>query len=145
MKTTFALALVLAAQACVPADEDLGTTAFQLGLQPTGGSTNHFYWAAYEDAPYIYKGCPEPGPQPWAERATLHARRGESQLEVELGTAVALDVQALSAPRGVRLTPNPRGVTITVGDPFVGDPFVWSIRVIHERCAYDLEAEIVYE
>jgi hypothetical protein len=137
------LALALASQACTT--EDVSNVSSELGLPPGGGNGNNFYWAAYAKAPYIYKGCPDPGPEPWAERATLLARRGTGVLELELGTAVALDVRALSLPRGVRLVPNTRGATITVDDPSVGEPLALSIGVASGRCAYDLEAEIAYQ
>jgi hypothetical protein len=97
MKTQIlgALALALASQACMNA-ETLGTDSSELGIPPTGGTSDHFYWEAYEKQPYIYKGCPDPGPEPWAERATLQARRGTGVLE-RAGTAVALDIRAVLA------------------------------------------------
>lgn len=145
--TTFqiltALALGLSAGACVA--DDLGATSSELASQPDGtGRSQHFYWAAYEDAPYIYKGCPEPGPQPWRAPAAIESKLGTEQIEVELGTAVALDIAVLEAPRDVELTPNPRGVSISVGDPFVGDPIPWKLRVSHESCSYELSAEITF-
>jgi len=137
------LALALASQAC--ATEDLSTTDSELGIPPSGGSGSHFYWAAYEKVPYIYKGCPDPGPEPWAERATLLARRGTNVLELELGTAVPLEIRATSLPRGMALKPNSRGATLVVDDASVGDPIGFTMSVVSGRCSYELAAEISYQ
>lgn len=132
--------------ACVDIDDaDTGTTASELGLQPGGANGNHFYWAAYEKKPYIYKGCPDPGPEPWAERATLFVRRGTPVIELELGTAVALDVRALEVPPdpGFGFRGNSRGATIAV--PEGAERLAFTFLVNNERCTYELEAEIVVE
>jgi hypothetical protein len=143
---TFALVLAIGACATDEATEVTeGTTVSALGIPPTGGTSNRFYWEAYEWAPYIYKGCPDPGPEPWAENATLMPRRGTSVLELELGTAVALDVRAIALPRGVSFKPNARGGTISVGDPHVGDPLGITLKVTHGDCSYELGAEIAYQ
>lgn len=131
----------MASQAC--ATEELSDVSSELGLPPGGSNGNHFYWAAYSKAPYIYKGCPDPGPEPWAERATLLARRGTQVLELELGTEVALAVRAIDIPAGVAFEPNSRGATITVRDPFVDVAF--SFGVASGRCSYTLGAEVAYQ
>ena len=139
MKTLGTLTLVLAS-ACVA--ETTSTTESELGLKPTGGSGSHFYWAAYEQQPYIYKGCPEPGPEPWAERATLYIEPGTRTIELELGTAVPLEVRALSVPRGMTIMGHSRGATISHEDTWVGDPF--TLLVTSGRCSYEIEAEIAF-
>ena len=150
MKTFASLALSLTLSlglgACVDMDDtDTETTASELGLQPGGANGNHFYWAAYEKQPYIYKGCPDPGPQPWAERPTLFVPRGMGTIELELGTAVPLEIRALEVPPdpGFAFRPNSRGATISIpaGPPLL--PF--SFLVNNERCSYELDAEIVVE
>ena len=144
--SSFALALVVASQAC--ATDEVEPTSFaasELGLSPGGTKLNHFYWAAYDEKPYIYKGCPDPGPEPWRETATLYARRGTAELELELGTAVPLEIRPTVVPRGVAFRPNERGLTISVGDAFVGDPFRWTMVVASGRCSYELNAQVVYE
>jgi hypothetical protein len=130
--------------ACVDTDAT-ETTAAELGLQPTGASGNHFHWNAYEKKPYIYMGCPDPGPQPWAERATLFVRRGTPVIELELGTAVALNVRALEVPPdpGFEFRGHSRGATIAV--PEGAEHLAFSFLVNNERCNYTLEAEIVVE
>jgi hypothetical protein len=153
MKTLASLTLALSLAfgglaACVDmedADVDVGTTASELGLQPGGSNGNHFYWAAYDEKPYIYKGCPDPGPEPWAERATLHVPRGMNVIELELGTEVALNIRALEVPPdpGFWFRPNTRGATI--GIPTGARYLPFSFLVNNERCNYTLDAEIVVE
>lgn len=150
MKTTtisgaVALALaLLTPTGCVTDEPATGTAASGLGLHGGGAAGNHFYWAAYEKQPYIYKGCPDPGPEPWAEAAVLFARRGTSMIELELGTAVPLTVRPLSLPRGMSVMPNSRGMDIAVGDPY-GDPLRFTFQVDSGACSYQLEAAIVFE
>jgi len=143
--TTFAL--VLAASACATTEEtgELGTTESALGIPPTGGSSNKFHWNAYEKKPYIYKGCPDPGPDPaWAEKATLLPRAGTRVLEVELGTAVPLNVRVLSLSRGLRFTPKENGATIAVDSPSLGG-LAFTLLVTSGDCSYELDAEIEYQ
>lgn len=144
---TLAVALTLIASACATTEEagDLGTTESELGIPPTGGSGNKFHWNAYEKKPYIYKGCPDPGPEPWAEKATLMPRVGTRVLELELGTAVPLNLRALSLARGVTFTPNSRGATIAVDNPSIGDPLGMTLLVTSGACSYEIEAEIAYQ
>jgi hypothetical protein len=149
MKILASLALTLSLSfgglaACVDIDDaDVGTTASELGLQPGGANGNHFYWAAYSKEPYIYKGCPDPGPEPWAERATLYVPRGMNVIELELGTAVPLNIRGRSIPEGMAFRPDSRGATI--GIPTGARELAFSVLVNNERCNYVLDAEIVVE
>jgi hypothetical protein len=139
---TLALSLSLGVAGCVETD-DTGTTAAELGLQPGGANGNSFYWAAYDHKPYIYMGCPDPGPEPWAERATLYVPRGMPVVELELGTAVALDIRALELPPDpdFQFRPNARGATI--GIPEGAEQLSFSFRATSGRCSYELDAEIL--
>lgn len=140
------LTLALATPGCLSEEPTTSDTEAELGLSGDGRyDVARFYWAAYEDEPYIYKGCPEPGPQPWRDRARIAVPRGTDVVEVELGTAVPLEIRALDVPRGLDLRAHDRGVTISVGDPFVGDPIPWSILVNNEKCSYELHAELAFE
>ena len=139
----FALSVALASQACVADEADTTAAESELGIPGGGSGGNHFYFAAYEKVPYIYKGCPDPGPEPWNVKATLLAKKGMRTIELELGTAVALDVRARGLPDGVSFKPNARGGTFTVGDP-TGLKGV-SLAVSHLRCQYDVQAEIAYQ
>lgn len=90
-------------------------------------------------------GCPDPGPEPWAERATLFVPRGMGIIELELGTAVPLEIRARSLPPdpGFAFRPNSRGATIAIPDGSRYLPF--SFVAISGRCSYELDAEIVVE
>jgi len=143
MKKLSVIALVLAS-ACVA--ETTSTVDSELGLEPGGTNGNHFYWAAYQQQPYIYKGCPDPGPEPWAEAAVLHAKKGTSMIELELGTAVPLDVRGLNVPRGMSILGNDRGAVMAV-DMFLAEAgeVRFSLLVNNERCSYELDAMISFE
>ena len=149
MKTLASLTLALSLSlgglaACVDMDDaDVGTTASELGLEPGGSNGNHFHWNAYSKVPYIYKGCPDPGPEPWAELATLHVPRGMNVIELELGTEVPLNIRGLSIPTGMAFRPNERGATIGIPTGARYLPFTFLVN--SERCTYELEAEIVVE
>jgi hypothetical protein len=142
MKNLSVIALVLAS-ACVA--ETTTTVDSELGLEPGGGSGNHFYWAAYEKQPYIYKGCPDPGPEPWAEAAVLHAKKGTTTIELELGTAVPLNVSGLDVPRGLTIVGNDRGASMAVDMFLDADRIPFSLLVNNERCSYQLDAVIWFE
>jgi hypothetical protein len=151
MKTTDilnlgALALALSCAACVETDDQLATATSDLGLEPDDSSGSRFYWAAYQHEPYIYKGCPEPGPdpQPWAEAAELRVRKDVRTLQLELGTAVSLDIEPLSAPRGIELVPTKTGLDVNIAAAY--DSFApISFLVNNEKCSFKLEAELQFE
>lgn len=136
------LSLCLSLGACVETD-GTDTTASELGLQPGGANGNRFHWNAYEKKPYIYMGCPDPGPEPWAELATLFVPRGMGVIELELGTAVTLDLRLGEIPPdpGFWFRPNSRGATI--GIPQGAEQLRFSFTAISGRCSYELDAEIV--
>lgn len=139
------LTLALASPGCLSDEPTTTETAAELASSGDRSGIAHFYWAAYDDEPYIYKGCPDPGPEPWRDRARIAVPRGTDIVEVELGTAVPLAIRALDVPRGLDLRAHDRGVTISVGDPFVGDPIPWSILVADEGCSFELHAELAFE
>lgn len=142
-KIVFAAAVALASQACVSEDiEDTTVAESQLGIPGGGSSGNHFYFAAYSWQPYIYKGCPDPGPEPWYGGATLLAKKGTRIIELELGTAVALDVRARSLPAGVEIKPDARGATFIIGNPVDTVPI--TLAVTHRSCTYEVKVEVAY-
>jgi hypothetical protein len=144
-KIVFAVAVALASQACISEDIEDTTTAAEseLGIPGGGSSGNHFYFAAYSKVPYIYKGCPDPGPEPWNSKPTLLAKKGMKVIELELGTAVALEVRAGSLPAGMTIKPNARGATLVIGNP--NDLVPFSLKVSHKTCAYEVQAEIAFQ
>jgi hypothetical protein len=143
-KIVFVMAVALASQACLSEDlEDTTATESELGIPGGGSNGNHFYFAAYSKVPYIYKGCPDPGPEPWNGKATLLAKKGTREIELELGTAVALDVRARSLPAGVTLKPNARGATFTIGNP--SDLVPMTLAVSHRSCTYEVQIEVAYQ
>lgn len=151
MKTLASLTLTLSLAfgglaACIDMDDNVvGTTSSELGLQPGGPNGNHFYWAAYSKAPYIYKGCPDPGPEPWAEAATLFARRGTRVVELELGTAVPLNIRALEVPPDPYFSFRPTSTGANIAIPEGPQHLRFSFLVNSGRCNYTLDAEIVVE
>jgi hypothetical protein len=142
---TLALSLAFGGlAACVDMDDTATTSeSSELGLEPGGTNGNHFYWAAYSKVPYIYKGCPDPGPEPWAERATLYVPRGMNVIELELGTEVPLNIRGLSIPTGMAFRPDTRGATIGIPTGARYLPFTFLVN--SDRCNYELEAEIVVQ
>jgi hypothetical protein len=143
-KIVFAVAVALASQACISEDiEDTTAAESALGIPGGGSNGNHFYFAAYSKVPYIYKGCPDPGPEPWYGKATLLAKKGTREIELELGTAVALDVRARALPDGVALKPNARGATIIIGNPV--DVVPVKLAVSHRSCTYEVQVDVAYQ
>ena len=101
-----------------------------------------FYWAAYAWAPYIYKGCPDPGPEPWGLTPIIHADPRAQVVDVELGSAVALDVEVMTAPHNGRIIPSSHGFAFL---PSTTEPTRdrVELRIASGACSYKASADLV--
>lgn len=141
----FAVAVAVASQACI-SDEPEGTAdrESELGLPGSGANGNHFYYAAYSKKPYIYMGCPDPGPEPvWSQNPQLLAKKGMRTIELELGTAVALEVRAKAMPKGVEFRANDRGGTFSI--PEASGKVPLTLAVTHRACTFEVNVEVAYQ
>ena len=99
-------------------------------------------WPAYANPPYIYKGCPDPGPEPWRAVKSIVAEPGVTAIEVRLRSTVPLRVEVTAAPRNGRVAATARGFTFVPSTTAATRERV-RLRITSGACKYDATAELV--
>ena len=101
-----------------------------------------FSWAAFDRAPYLYTGCPDPGPEPWRDIPAIVARGGDALVDVELASAVALDVAVVTAPSNGTITTSSHGFAFVPAAGAEPSTSRVALRVTHDACTYLLAADL---
>lgn len=118
------------------------TGLVRLSLFPAASRCRRADWRAYSREPYVYMGCPDPGPAPWTDVPTFAIDGASASLEVDLASAVPLGVTVVAAPS------NGRVLTSSYGFAFVPNTTAATrdrvtLRVTSGTCQYDVTAELV--
>lgn len=101
-----------------------------------------FLWPAYPIEPHVYRGCPEPGPEPWSDTPRIAVAPTTRTLAVALESIAPLTIEVLTSPRNGRLTATADGFTFA---PTTIEAMAdrGAVRITSGACSYVAEADFV--